>query len=153
MKKYLLLILILLLLPIRMVFASSYGIEYYFFNVTVTEEGDAIVEEYINMNGSFNGLERIIEFKNYSLDDLDPNVEKLGGTSLNNADSLELISIKGINKNNTDPFSKVDGDEFEKVYSASKGDYGVYTESNTSYDNKYMIYNPSYNNQIFLNNC
>ncbi|MBQ4031556.1 MAG: DUF2207 domain-containing protein [Bacilli bacterium] len=149
MKKYLLLILILLLLPIRIVLASNYGIEYYFFNVTVTEEGDAIVEEYINMNGTFNGLERIIEFKNYSLDDLNPNTEKLGGTSLNNADSLELISIKGIKENNVNPFNQVEGDEFSKVESATKGDYGVYTEEMTTFDSTYMIYNPSYNSKAF----
>ena len=72
MKKKLLFI-ILLLLPLKIAMASSYGIENYLFNVTVEEDGDVLVEEYFEMNDSFNGMERTINFKNYDLDDLDDN--------------------------------------------------------------------------------
>ena len=86
----------------------------------------------IDMNGSYNGMKRIIEFKNYDLEDLDPNVEKLGGTTLNNADGFELIEIRGIHKGYSFSFSNVNGETFTKKDYAYKGDYGVYTEEKTS---------------------
>ena len=149
MKKRILLLLFLLLLPIKFVMASSYGIENYLFNITIEDNGDVIVEEYFEMNGSFNGMERTINFKNYDLDDLDPETEKLGGTSLNNADDMELLSIRAIPYNSKFDFSRIDGEEFTKVDSATPGDYGVYTVSETWYSEKYMIYLPSYKYKAF----
>ena len=143
------LLLFLLLIPIRIVMASNYGIENYFFNVTIEDNGDVLVEEYFEMNGDFNGMERIIEFQNYSLGDLDPEAEKLGGTKLNNADSMQLLEIRGLPYQADFNFTNIKGDLFEETSYAYKGEYGVYTIKKNWYNEKYMIYNPSEEHRAF----
>mgnify|MGYP002858595429 CR=1 FL=1 len=145
MKKILLLLFILF--PLSIVY--GYGIENYYFNLNIEDDGSVVVEEYFELNGHYNGMERIIEFKNYNLPDLDPNTPSLGGTSLNNAESIELISIKALPYKLNFNFTNINGDELKKVDYANPGEYGVYTVNSTWYNEKYLIYLPDYNEKAF----
>ena len=58
-KLKILLIAIFLFIPAKVL---GYGIENYYVNATVEKNGDLEVEEYFEMNGDFNGMERIIHF-------------------------------------------------------------------------------------------
>lgn len=129
MKKILLFLILLLPFGVK-----AYGIDNYNIDATVLEDGSLYVIETFEMNGSFNGMERIINYKsNYSTTSLAP----LGDSSIYNGSDINLISIKGVSN-----VKDTNGDEFIKVTSANKGEYGKYTISKNTYGYTYMIYNP-----------
>ena len=56
--KYLFIMFVMLCMPI---FAKAYGIENYYIDATIEENGDILVQEYFELNGEYNGYERIIK--------------------------------------------------------------------------------------------
>ena len=145
-KKYILFLLVLFLLPIN---AFAYGIKDYYINATILSNGDLEVEEYFQMNGEYNGMERIINFRNSSAYKFNPDAPSYSGNSLHNGDSISIEEVRAVSIDSNFNFSNVKGDTFNKVYSANKGDYGVYTSSSSLDGNTVRIFLPSKKNKAF----
>ena len=138
---------LLLLLPIT-VYAES-GIEKFYINATVEENGDLTVEEYFYLNGEFNGMEREILYSNDGLYDFHPELDYYGGSKLHNGSGIELIEIRALPIDDNFDFENINGTLFEEVSSADKGDYGVYTVDSSSNGESYQIYLPDSKNEAF----
>ncbi len=128
---------------------KAYGIENYYIDATVESSGDLLVQEYFNLTGDFNGFERIIEYANANVYGFDPTMASFGGSSIHNGTGLEILEIRAVPVTSSFDFSNIGGDIFEKVYSASKGDYGVYTVDDENYGNRILMYNPSSYHKAF----
>lgn len=130
-------------------FVYADGIEYYYIDATIEENGDLLVQEYFNMTGEYNGASREINYKNEDSYTFNPNLSSFGGSSIHNGDGLEILEIRALPQNFSFDFSKIGGDKFSKVSSASKGDYGVYEESIETNGKSLLIYNPSSEKKAF----
>ena len=143
-KIYAILILfIMLIIPIQ-INAYEEGISKYYIDMTIEEDGDLRVKELIILNGDFNGFRRIINYQNNRLLPFDGSLDSFRGSDIYNGSGINLISVKNIKANSNSDFNTLydDGDIFEKVNYASKGDYGVYIKESTLYGEEYLIYNP-----------
>lgn len=125
------------------------GIENYYINATVQNNGDLLVEEYFYLNGEFNGFERIIEYNNDRAYPFDENMESYGGSQLHNGDGIVIEEVKALDINPNFDFSNTVGSFFTEVNYASKGDYGVYTKTDKYNGISLLIYNPSSKNKAF----
>ena len=147
MKKFLWFLLIFLSIPIVI---KADGITNYDINATVLENGDLLVQEVFKLDGQYNGFERIIKFKNSNLPTFDGSEESFNGSDIYNGSSVELKQIRAVFPGENDfNVLKNSGDQFTKVNSANKGDYGVYEENMGSTSNRYLIYNPSSSGKAF----
>ena len=150
MRKFLysICLLFILILPIQI--SAKQGITNYYIDATILNNGDVRVKEVFTMNGSFNGMNRIINFRgsNYSFDGT---LESFKGSDIYNGDSIIINEIKGIPYVNTLKYDDINtnGDIFKQVNFASKGEYGVYTKSNNYNGVNLLIYNPSNKNKAF----
>ena len=70
MKKFKIVLLIMFLFMPVIVLAE--GIENYYINATVLNNGDIEVEEYFNLTGYYNGMDRIINYKNINAVEFNP---------------------------------------------------------------------------------
>ena len=148
MKKIKLLIILLMFLFPSVI--KAYGIENFYINATIEKNGDLTVEEYFYLNGDYNGFERILEYKNANAFTFDPNLSSYGGSTLHNGDDITIEEVRGIPIDANYDFTEK-GKKFDKVSSASKGDYGVYTTNYKSNGVSALIYNPSsYNNAFYI---
>lgn len=145
-KKLKFLFLIIILMPFMV---KAYGIENYYIDATIENNGDILIQEYFNLTGSFNGFERIIEYNNPNLYEFDPNMNSFGGSLIHNGDGIEILEIKAVSINSNFSFDNIEGDLFKSTHSASKGDYGVYEISSNTNGNNILIYNPSKYNKAF----
>lgn len=131
--------------------ASDYGIENFNMHVTVLENGDLYVREAFLMNGTFNGMDRDIDFENILASNFTGDKESFNGSSIYNGTDINLVQIRAIPY--TDSISwaemKTRGTKFTKTYHASAGEFGVYTENRTSSGVSYRIYNPSSKKHFF----
>ncbi len=126
------------------------GINNYNINATVLENGDLYVQEVFDLDGTYNGFERIINFKNSSAQAFDGSIDAFNGSDIYNGTGIILKQIRAVDKNELDFNSlKTSGDEFKKVSYANKGDYGVYAEENNENGSSYLIYNPSSKRKAF----
>lgn len=147
---------ILLILGILCLFptsakAASYGIENYYIHATVKENGDIFVQELFEMNGKYNGFDRIIEYRKTGLPSFNGTESSFEGSDIYNGNGINLAQVRGISKQTANDFSKLGtvGDLFKKTKGAGSGDYGVYTESLTSTGATYRMYQPSSKNNYF----
>ena len=147
MRKFKLLLLFLMILFPTCI--NAYGIENYYIDATIESDGDILVEEYFNLTGQFNGMERIIKYANDDTYEFDSEMTSFGGSSIHNGSGLEIIEVKSVSINSKFSFDNVNGTLFNRVYSAEKGDYGVYEENLTNYGKSLLIYNPSSYNKAF----
>ena len=138
---------LLAIFPIT-VYAES-GIEKFYINAVVEENGDLTVEEYFYLNGEFNGMEREILYQNDDLYDFHPELDYYGGSKLHNGSGIELIEIRALPIDENFDFKNISGSKFEEVSSADKGDYGVYTVDTSSNGEVYQIYLPDKKNEAF----
>lgn len=145
-KKLKFLFLIIILMPFMV---KAYGIENYYIDATIENNGDILIQEYFNLTGSFNGFERIIEYNNPNLYEFDPNMNSFGGSLIHNGDGIEILEIKAVSINSNFSFDNIEGDLFKSTHSASKGDYGVYEISSNTNGYSILIYNPSKYNKAF----
>lgn len=141
--------LILLLIPISV--NASYGIENYRMDITVLENGDIKVLEAFEMNGTYNGFERIVNYKSNYDSYYGSTLSSTGESSIYNGSGITLNEIRGINFDINTPFEFFikNGDLFKLVDSASKGDYGVYVVQKKDVGETYTIYNHSKMNKDF----
>ena len=151
MKRLLLVLIIILSIP-SIVLAD--GIENYYINATILDNGDLEVEEYFNLTGSYNGMEKKLYYK-ASMLPFFKDASSYGGSEIHNGDALDIEEIRAVDVNSNFEFDNIFGDIFQKVDSASKGDYGVYTVSNINDNLKngegysVLIYMPSRKNKAF----
>lgn len=131
--------------------ASDYGIENFYSHVTVLENGDLYVQEAFSMNGTFNGMDRDIDFRNASAPDFTGEKDSFEGSDIYNGTGIELIQIRAIPY--TDSISLAEmatsGTLFTKASYGNAGDFGIYTESKNSDGVSYRIFNPSSKNCFF----
>ena len=85
-----------LLLFVPLLVHAQAGIENYYINAVLQENGDLTVEEYFYLNGTFNGMERIILFKNDQAYEFRPELEYYGGSSIHNGSDLILEEIRAV---------------------------------------------------------
>lgn len=149
MKKILKILIVIFSIFPFFVNASTYGIENFYVNGTLEENGDLIVEYYFNMNGSYNGIELGIDYINNKLSEFDVNASSYGASKLNNGTGIEILEVLGVSINSDFNFENITGDTFKLTTSANKGDYGLYT-LNSSYNGKTLkIFNPSTKKKAF----
>ena len=146
MKKILQILGLLLIFPI-IVLAD--GVENYYINATIEQDGSLLVEEYFTITGYYNGYERIIDYKNLSATPFNINASSYGGSTLHNGSGLEILKIGGADPYFNGNFSNLNVDTFNYDSGAEKGDYGVYDYDTTSTGKDIMIYNPSRKNKSF----
>ena len=146
MKKILQILWLLLIFPI-IVLAD--GVENYYINATIEQDGSLLVEEYFTITGYYNGYERIIDYKNLSATPFNINASSYGGSTLHNGSGLEILKIGGADPYFNGNFSNLNVDAFNYDSGAEKGDYGVYDYDTTSTGKDIMIYNPSRKNKSF----
>ncbi|MDD3392589.1 MAG: DUF2207 domain-containing protein [Bacilli bacterium] len=136
MKKiiYTLIIGFLIICPIKALARDS--ISNYYVEATVQSNGDLKVKELFVLDGTFNGFERIIRYRNSDLS---------GEDTLYNGSDIELTSIKALSASSNISFDNLydAGTVFSEVSSASKGNFGVYTKETIIGGYSYLIYNPS----------
>lgn len=145
-KLKILLIAFFLFIPAKVL---GYGIENYYVNATVEKNGDLEVEEYFEMNGEFNGMERVIKYRNPTAYKFNPDANSYGGHSLHNGTGMEIEEVKAVEKDTNFDFTDVEGDEFKRTSYGNKGDYGIYTDDN-NYDGRTIkIFMPSSKNKAF----
>ena len=147
MKKIKLLILFLILMFPVMV--EAYGIENYYIDATIEKSGSILVEEYFNLTGQFNGMERIIKYANDDAYEFDPSMNSFGGSTIHNGSSLQILEVRAVPIDSDFSFDNIDGKLFNSTSSAEKGDYGVYEENSVNNGKSLLIYNPSSYNQAF----
>jgi len=138
---------ILLIFPITV--NAEYGIENYRIDITVLENGNLNIKEAFEMNDSYNGFEKIIDYKGNYTEYSGVNLSPTGNNSIYDASGIELKEIRGINSiwGSFDEFKN--GDLFSSSSSAVKGDYGIYTRSSRHNGETYLIYNPSSSGKDF----
>jgi uncharacterized membrane protein len=145
--------LIISLLIFTNVNAYSYGVENYYVDVTILENGDATVKEAFIMNGEFNGMERIIKYKNNLASKFYATNKYGNATSIQAGKDIIFNQIGSIKIPNKYDFNLINEevDIFEEVYAANKGDYGKYTKRENLYNDGYtlMLYNPSRKKRAF----
>lgn len=145
MKKFLLTIL-LFLFPI---IVNANSIENYYINATIENNGDLLVEEYFYIDGTFNGMERIIDYANLGVQDFVPSASNYGGSKLHNGTGIEILEVRALEKDENFDFTNIDGELFSKTNYAEKGDYGVYTENSHINGTSIRMFLPSYKNEAF----
>lgn len=146
MKKILQILGLLLIFPI---IALADGVENYYINATIEQDGSLLVEEYFTITGYYNGYERIIDYKNLRATPFNINASSYGGSTLHNGSGLEILKIGGADHYFNGNFSNLNVDAFNYDSGAEKGDYGVYDYDTTSTGKDIMIYNPSKKNKSF----
>lgn len=150
MKKwcYGILLFCLLWIP-TIVFAEESGINRYYMDATILSNGDIRVKEGFDLNGTYNGFERIIRYQNPGSDSFDFTSDSYGGSDLHNGTGITLNRILGIEKSSLeiDSLSNPVGDLFRKTYSGYG--YQDYEEAQSITGATYKIYNPSSKNKAF----
>ena len=145
-KLKILLIAIFLFIPAKVL---GYGIENYYVNATVEKNGDLEVEEYFEMNGDFNGMERIIKYRNSSAYTFNPDANSYGGHNLHNGNGMVVEEVRAVDIDSNFDFKNINGTIFNRVDYGNKGDYGIYTDK-SSYDGRTVkIFLPSSKNKAF----
>lgn len=126
--------------------AMEDGISTYLIDATVLENGDLKVKELFVLEGSFNGYERVINYRNAYAPTFDNTINSLSGSSLYNGSGITIDEVRAVNDSEISFDLLGNGEVFSLVNSASKGDYGVYTMEETANGVKLLIYNPSKKN-------
>jgi hypothetical protein len=112
-KKILFSIISFFILPIVSFAVSNvnYDISNYYIKANILENGDMKVKELIVLDGSFNGYERTINFKNNALDSYDEiNFEH---SSIYNFDGIKDVKISGKYMNKVS-YSNIDDNDYEE---------------------------------------
>lgn len=147
MKKIIFIIAFFFFIPIAL---ADYKVTNYRVDLTILENGDIRVIEAFQMEGVYNGYERIVNYKNnyYGYKgDLLASVDK----NLYNGSGLKLNEVRAINYLPDVLMEELqeEGDLFTLVDQAFKGDHSVYTITETENGEIYKIYNPSRMNKDF----
>ncbi len=140
---------IYILLIVFPIIAYAEGIENFYINATLEEDGDLRVQEYFNLEGEYNGFQRIINYANEDAYTFRAELNSYGGSKLHNGSNIFINEIRAVDVDSKFDFSSIKGDKFTKVESADKGDYGVYTVTSEYNGYMYTIYLPSDEEKAF----
>ncbi len=147
-KNWFLIFLFFLFLVPNEVFATETTKKMYI-RMNILEDGSVKVEEVAELSGEYNGRWREIAFKNLTAREFSGSTEDFKGSSIYNASAITDIQVGEvplhITKNSFDQCEK----KYQRVYSGSSGQYGVYEESDTNNSVSLKIYNPSSRNKSF----
>ena len=120
--------------------------------ITINKDGSITVKEAALLDGTYNGREREIYFKNTSATKFTGIYSNFSGnTDIYNGSSIKDIKIYDISQKNFQTIKDINKieKEYKEVKSASKGKYGVYTIENHSYGVDFRIYCPSKEQKVF----
>src|SRR5699024_1799383 len=131
MMKILKRVLFLFLLLIPVCVQAESGIENFYVNAVIKENGDITVEEYFYLNGEFNGMDRDILFQNPDAYEFRPEIEYYGGSKIHNGSGITLEEIRALPIDENFNFQNVSGTLFKETTNADAGDYGVYTTTSS----------------------
>lgn len=125
--------------------SAKEGIENFYIDATILKDGSIEVEEAFTLNGTYNGFERILVFKNSLLSEFDGSTSSFKGSSIYNGDGIIIEEVGSISipSNYDRTILNEEKDFFEEVNYASKGTYGVYEKSSSYNKTSLLIYNPS----------
>ena len=149
MMKILKRVLFLFLLLIPVCVQAESGIENFYVNAVIKENGDITVEEYFYLNGEFNGMDRDILFQNPDAYEFRPEMEYYGGSKIHNGSGITLEEIRALPIDENFNFQNVSGTLFKETTNADAGDYGVYTTTSSSDGESYRIFLPDSKNEAF----
>lgn len=146
MKKIKIILLLMFLFIPDFVFAGDIG--NFYINATILDNGDLEVEEYFNLIGSYNGMERIINYINPNANEFNSSANTFGGSEIHNGSGIIIEEVRAVDLINFD-FDNVSGTIFKNVSSATSGDYGVYTTSSSNIGKTIRIFLPSQRMEAF----
>lgn len=137
----------LLFIPLSthdIVYAQNAGIKKFYMDATIAENGDIKVKELFSLNGSYNGFDRIIHYRNLGAPQFNMNSNSYGGSEIHNGSGIMLRKIGAIEDSIS--FQNFEQSDlitpFIEKYAIS-GDYGYYTKTTNMNGEQYRIYNPS----------
>jgi len=145
---YSFILLFLVLIPIKI--SAKEGITNYYIDATILSNGDINIKEMFIMNGKFNGMNRIINHRG-STNIFNGSIDSCKGSNIYNGDNIVINEVKGIPYSKHLEFNDINkqGDKFNEVNYANRGDYGVYTKDNKYDGIELLIYNPSSSKKAF----
>ncbi len=151
MKSFVKCLVVGLFLFIPIIVCKADGIERFYINATIMENGDIVVEEYFYLDGEFNGMEREILYSNDDLYEFRPELNYYGGSKIHNGSGIVLEEVRALPITEDFDFTNIGGTLFEQVSSATVGEYGVYTVEQIESGESYLIYLPdSYNEAFYI---
>lgn len=141
-----LLLFFICLIPLKI---NGYTTNRYYINARVESNGDLVVEEYYDLNGSYNGSLNTILYENLIAPHYDNSTSLAGYSDIYNGSGITINKVMSVSVTTTFDFDNMDGDLFEEVLSADKGDYGVYTNEYVIGGRFLTIFMPDYHNKGF----
>ena len=150
MKKLLLVIISFFIFPLLSFAVDNvdYDVEHYYIKANILSNGDLKVKELIVLDGSFNGYERSINYRNSNLsgyNDID-----FEHSAIYNSDGIKDVTVKAKYLNGVS-FKNIDDNDFEeftRVYSAYSGDKRKYILTEGYDGNTYRMYYESRRNTV-----
>lgn len=142
--------LILLLMPIFVRAEVDYDITDYYISSEIEVAGGIKIKELIVLDGTFNGYERQIVYKNSSLPEWktgNVNFEKSSIYNATGIDNLKVSSFKAPSKVNFDTMNSIDNYSKEAT-SGSLGDKDIYTIETTDDVINVKMFKPSDDEKI-----
>ena len=142
MRKVLLTIFSFFLFPLISFAVSNvnYDVEHYFIKANILNNGDLKVKELIVLDGSFNGYERTINFRNSRLDEY--NEIDFEHSAIYNSTGIKDVTIKAkyLNDISFNTIDDLDFESFDRVYNANSGDKRKYILTNHYDGSTYRMY-------------
>ena len=148
MKKFLVILITAIMFPIGVIAANDvdYDIKDVYINSSIDIMGSMHIKEAIVIEGSLNGFERVINYKNSSLKDWEKGNIDFSNSSIYNARGVSLSQVFSLNINKDDidwSIFDLDYTEYSEVDSATSGDSEVYTSKETEDGLDVKVYNPN----------
>ena len=148
-KKGLLVIISFVMFLFLPLFVRAYDIKNFYINATINSDGSITVQEYIDMNGKYNGINREVLFKNKNTLSFDDSLDYLSGTDINNGTDIKLKEIKSVDKNDNFDFRNVKGNSFSLKKGLNFKKNNVYEIKELDNGYNYKIYLKSSKNKAF----
>ena len=122
----------------------------FYSNIDIETDGSVKVKELFELSGNYNGLRRIINYKNSNAKEFSGSVSDLEGSSIYNGSGITDLQVSSVSNSNL-TFNSLNEavNYFTLVNYANKGEGGVYTREDTSNGVSLLVYNPSSKNEAF----
>lgn len=122
----------------------------FYSNIDIETDGSVKVKELFELSGNYNGLRRIINYKNSNAKEFSGSVSDLEGSSIYNGSGITDLQVSSVSNSNL-TFNSLNEavNYFTLVNYANKGESGVYTREDTSNGVSLLVYNPSSKNEAF----